>query len=244
MLDLIKPSIFPNVIAAGITKSNNEKFPPHGFSIFPGDIYTPEETEVYRELLASELNIKRSNIKLQKQVHGSDIIIAYKESPYIEPLPFSDGMITNERRIALIAAVADCAAVMAYDPKNNAIGIFHSGWRGTKENISSKGIEMMDKTFQSNPQDILVYVSPCADGESYEVKEDVAQYFPDAVKKIDDGKYLLDIRKQIKSQMLEAGVPEKNMEISSECTITNKNLHSYRRDKQKSGRMAAFIAII
>ena len=57
-------------------------------------------------------------------------------------------------------------------------------------------------------------------------------------------KYLFDNSLQILLQLLDCGIIRDNIQISDICTITNKNYHSYRRDKERSGRMAGFIGMI
>ena len=42
-----------------------------------------------------------------------------------------DGLITNERGITLGAFFADCIPLYFYDKRKNAIGLAHSGWKGT-----------------------------------------------------------------------------------------------------------------
>ncbi|MGB9911954.1 MAG: polyphenol oxidase family protein, partial [Candidatus Kapaibacteriota bacterium] len=93
------------------------------------------------------------------------------------------------------------------------------------------------------PRNLLVYISPLASGKRYEVGEDVAKLFPLSTIPTPNGKYFFDNRKEIIYQLKETGVEEKNIEYSPLCTISNTNLHSYRRDKEKSGRMAAFIGL-
>jgi hypothetical protein len=130
-----------------------------------------------------------------------------------------------------------------YDPVSGSIAALHSGWRGTKLNIAGKGIRKMGDWFGSDPANILVWLSPCASGANYEVGNDVAEYFPEFVKKTNNDKYLLDIPAAVRSQLIEAGVEAVNIETSGICTIADERFHSYRRDGNRSGRMSAFIAM-
>lgn len=238
-IEILKPTIFPSNIIAGITKKNLQNFPTYGFSIFPGKIYNDEEIINHRKELAGNIGINLKNLMFQRQVHQSHIRVIDENSEEIE----SDGMITSTPGLILNITIADCCAVLCYDTMNQAIGAFHSGWRGTKEKISIKGIDIMKDIYGSNPENMLVYLSPCASGENYEVGKDVAEYFPKSVKPIENNKYLLDIKNEIKIQLASLGIPDKNIEISNICTIENTEYHSYRRDKEKSGRMSAFIGI-
>jgi|DewCreStandDraft_4_1066084.scaffolds.fasta_scaffold00054_168 YfiH family protein len=239
-IDILTPNIFPkDKIIAGITKRNVESFPPFGLSFSSNDIFTEEQVEKHKIILAKHLGIARSKLIFQHQVHGITIQYVSKNIGYND----SDGLITNERGLFLCIKIADCVAVLCYDKEKNAIGAFHSGWRGTMQNIIQKGILAMKKSFGTNPNNLLVYLSPSASGKNYEIGYDVAQYFPKSTIKISETKYLFDNKKEIILQLMECGVDENNIEVSHICTIENERYHSYRRDLNKSGRMAAFISI-
>ena len=240
--EILKPNIFPeNKIISGVTKRNRDLFPGTGFSISKGEILSDIEVGGHRMFLAEQLDFPLSNLKFQKQVHKTDIQIVNKDTPNEKE---TDGMITKENSIILNITIADCTAILVFDPIMRIIAALHSGWRGTKENIAAKGIKLLKSNYNSNPADLLVYLSPCASGERYEVGWDVAKYFPDSVKRINDEKYLFDNRKQILIQLEKAGVRIQNIEASDICTIENNDYHSFRRDKENSGRMAAFIGLI
>ncbi len=212
-----------------------------GFSISQANIFSKEEVKYNQEILAKNINTNFENLKFQKQVHGSTVReIAANSSNIFE----SDGMITDEAGLVLCVIVADCAAVLCYDGKEHCVGAFHAGWRGIADEITVKGIEMMHEKFGTKSENLLIYISPCAGSDTYEIGEEVAELFPNSVKKKENGKYLLDMRGEICKQLKKIHIPDRNMEYSSICTISNKNFHSFRRDKDKSGRMAAFIGLL
>ncbi|MFC2131828.1 laccase domain-containing protein, partial [Bacteroidota bacterium] len=132
--EILKPNIFPeNKIISGVTKRNRDLFPETGFSISNGNILTDEQVSKHRKYLSDYLGYDLENLKFQKQVHKTDIQIVNKDTPSgIE----TDGMITNEKGIILNITIADCTAILVYDPLKKGVGAFHSGWRGTKENIA------------------------------------------------------------------------------------------------------------
>lgn len=41
-----------------------------------------------------------------------------------------DGLVTNEPGVTLVTHYADCVPLFFADPKNGAVGLAHSGWRG------------------------------------------------------------------------------------------------------------------
>ncbi len=237
IIKTISPKIFPSEICAGITLANRDTYSPYGFCIFPGKILSESDVENHRSDLAEFLNTSREYMVFQKQVHTDGI----KEVNKLETITDSDGMICTQTGLVLNVTVADCCGILIYDKKNKAIAALHSGWKGTSLNIAGKGIEMLNQKFGSSPANLLVWLSPCAGKEEYEVEWDVAKHFEQYVIKKNDKKYLLDIREPILDQLIEAGVPESQIEISKECTISDDRFHSYRRDKERSGRMSVFI---
>lgn len=241
-IDIEKPTIFPEShIISGVTKRNIGAFPEKGgISLSPGKILLKEELAEHRLIFAESLGITTENLKFQNQVHGDIVRIITPESVAAP----SDGMITSFKGLVLCVIIADCAAVLMYDPKNSVVAGLHSGWRGTQANITQKGIELLKTNFKSKPEDLLVFISPCASGESYIVREDVAQHFPRTSRKINDDEFLFDNRAEIQLQLADCGVLKENIEVSPGCTIGEENdYHSFRRDGERSGRMAAFIGM-
>ena len=239
-IEIIQPGIFErNKIISGVTLSNREHFPPNGISFSFNQSFPDNEIENNRRMFSEFLRVRQNYIKFQKQVHGTSIRIINSDSIEEE----SDAMITSYKGIVLCVKIADCLAVLLFDPVKNIIGAVHSGWRGTKEKITTKTIELMTSLFNSVPDDIQVYLTPCASGKMYEVGWDVAQFFPASVTESENSKYLFDNSSEVRDQLISSGIKPANIEISNRCTIEDHSFHSYRRDKELSGRMAAFIGM-
>lgn len=241
MIELLSPNIFDkDKIISGVSKRNVESFPPYGFTVSNAEIANDEEVQQNRMILASELGFDYRQMAFQKQIHGDKIrYISQGADNALE----SDGMMTDCKGMIISISIADCAAVLIYDPVIECICGVHSGWMGTKLNICKKAVRMMNEKFKSNPSDLIVYVSPCAGGDRYEVGKDVADFFPRSIKELPSGKFLFDNKNEIRLQLLDSGIQEQNIEISEICTISDENYHSYRRDGIKSGRMSAFIGM-
>lgn len=238
-IEILEPIIFPkeNVIS-GVTLTNHNLLPDQKLTF--STMKETEENTLSRKLLAKKLNTSVNSLKFQLQTH-SDIIQIIEEN---STLSNSDSMITNQTGIVLNVLLADCLGVLLYDKENSAIAAIHSGWRGTQQRISEKTINKMNQIYATKPENLLVYLSPCASGEKYEVQNDVAKYFPNHSIQISDTHYLFNNRQKVYDDLLEIGVDPLNIEKSTECTISSKNFHSYRRDKDKAGRMSAFIGLV
>jgi copper oxidase (laccase) domain-containing protein len=131
-----------------------------------------------------------------------------------------DGFITDQLGIALGVYVADCCAIYMVDPKTPAVGLVHSGKKGTELNIAGIAIERMRENFGSNPADLIVQLSPCIRPPHYEV----------------------DFAAQIREQVGAAGV--KQIHDTGQCTACDLDAYySYRAEKGKTGRMLALLGI-
>ena len=94
-----------------------------------------------------------------------------------------DGLVTNEPGVCLVTSYADCVPLYFVDPVHRAIGLTHSGWRGTVAKIGTRTLELMHEKYGSEPGDMVCAIGPCIGRECYEVSEDVAKAFETAYTK-------------------------------------------------------------
>lgn len=223
-------------LITGITLKNATAELPFGFSINKGNLYSDNEVLSMRKQLADSLNLDFSNMAFMSQSH-SDLVEVYdKDRDSYD----ADGIITNQIGICLNVSVADCIGLILYDPINKVLGAVHSGWKGTQQNIAQNAVSKMANAYGTKPNSIYALISPSASGEVYEVGEEVAKYFPKSIKQVSETKYLFDNKNQVKLQLVDAGLSSENIQIQLECSITDLRFHSFRRDKDKSGRMSVF----
>ncbi len=166
-----------------------------------------------------------------------------------------DGLITNIPGIILSTFHADCPPIYIIDPVKRAIGLVHSGWKGTKGKIGAKAIEKMHQEYGSNSSDLICAVGPSICGDCYEIGEDVATLFSEAFtdEELQDngilipypnGKYRLYLWNAIKLTLIQAGVPEEKILITDVCTKCNPDLlFSHRVHHDDRGNLAAFLSI-
>ena len=140
----------------------------------------------------------------------------------------------------LSLSVADCVPVCMFDPETRNFALIHSGWRGTYKKISNKAVSLLIKN-KSNANDIMVYCGVSISSNNYEVDDDVASLFLDKNTKLSGNKFLLDIKSQIKDDLISFGIRKENIFITQECTYDNQNLPSFRRDGDKAGRITFFM---
>lgn len=164
-----------------------------------------------------------------------------------------DGLITNEKGIILATFYADCVPLFLVDKKHWAIGLSHSGWRGTVGKMGECTLLAMEAAYGTKPEDVTVGIGPSICKECYEVGDEVADAFAEAFPKKwlpeilfskGGGKYFLDLWKANYYVFVMAGVPEKQIAVTDICTCCNPDyLFSHRASKGKRGNLGAFLCL-
>ena len=90
---------------------------------------------------------------MSDQVHKTDIRLVTAEDRgkgYVIPRDYDeiDGLITNTPGLTLVTKYADCVPLFFVDTVNKAIGLSHSGWKGTIGRIGQKSVEEMSKALE------------------------------------------------------------------------------------------------
>jgi hypothetical protein len=215
--------------------------PPFGMNLSLATNDTKENVLKNREFFFGELGIQLEQINFQKQIH-SDISKCVLSGGFSGEC---DATYTNTKNIFLTVSVADCLPVFLYDPLKKVIAAIHAGWRGSADKIVVKTINKLISDFSTGPSDLVAYLGPCISQEYFEVGKEVGDLFKDEVKFPKGEKFHIDLKKENLLQLVESGVLEKNIEISSNCTYKeNETFHSYRRDRDRSGRMFGVIGMI
>ena len=138
-------------------------------------------------------------------------------------VPGVDGLLTGQAGVMLGIYVADCAAVYLADRRTGAVGLLHSGRKGTELGIVPRAMVRMEAEFGTRPEDVVAAVSPCIRPPLYEV----------------------DIAAEIGRQLREAGVPAGQVGESGICTgAAVEQFYSYRVERGKTGRMLAILGRI
>lgn len=163
-----------------------------------------------------------------------------------------DGLITNEPGLVLSTFYADCVPLYFVDAKRHAIGLSHSGWRGTVGRMGQATLDAMKCEFGTNPEDVICAIGPSICQDCYEVSQDVAdafiQEFPGYQGEIlvekGNQKYQLDLWRANEIILLEAGVRKEHLSVTDLCTCCNSNmLFSHRATQGKRGNLGAFLCL-
>ena len=193
-----------------------------------------------RQKFFNMLGIDGRKVTFQFQVH-SNIHNYVSETAFFRG---SDGLYTDRKNLFLAVNVADCIPVFMYDSVNHIVAAIHSGWKGTHQKIVSLTLNTLTNKFGTNPQNVYVYVGPGISFKNFEVGKEVFDLFEDDFKEVREGKYFVDLKKDITVKLLNQGVKKENLQVSKYCSYGDSDkFHSFRRDKEKSGRMLGIIGI-
>ncbi len=163
-----------------------------------------------------------------------------------------DGLITNVPNLLLATFYADCVPLYFVDTKNRAIGLSHSGWRGTRNRMGLHTVEAMNSAFGTEAKDLICGIGPSICQDCYEVSGDVAEEFAEEfagfqdkiLEKKSNNKYQLNLWRANELVLMQAGVPKSQIFTTNICTCCNsKKLFSHRGSAGKRGNLGAFLMI-
>ena len=206
--------------------------------------------------VANALEVDWKHIVKPHQTHTDRIESVENYSKQLEEV---DGLITNKKDIILCTTSADCTSLLFYDDNKKVVADIHSGWKGTLQKIGKKAVKKMIEEYGCSSKDIICCIGPHIRKCHFEVEEDVMQMFKkefgytgriyeiiEVGRKVDGAqKYNIDTTLINKIILEEAGLQKENIIDSNICTVCSSNLfHSYRVDKETSGRNGAFIGMV
>ena len=170
----------------------------------------------YHEKVRKEFAPRQA--RLAEQIHGNKVAVVSAGSPPVSAK--ADAMITCDREVFLGIYVADCCAVFLVDSRRKAIGLAHSGKKGTSLNIIGQTVRCMSEQFETDPGDLVAQLSPCIRPPHYEV----------------------DFAAEIREQLNQSGV--RKIFDSGENTGSDlTRFYSYRMEKGRTGRMLGLLAL-
>ena len=158
-------------------------------------------------------------LRRAEQVHGSEVAVVHSGSPAVTA--HADALVTQDAGVTLGIYVADCCAVYLVDPRRRAIGLAHSGRKGTAAGIAGRSLQLMSQAFGTDPADVIAQLSPCIRPPHYEVD------------------FAADIRRQLAA----AGVAQV-IDCGQNTAADLARFYSYRMERGKTGRMLAYLALV
>lgn len=209
--------------------------------------------------IAEVLETTPERIVCSRQTHTTNVrLVTQKDcgKGTVRPLDYEDvdGLICNEPGIVLCTLYADCVPLYFVDVETKAIGLGHSGWRGTVGRMGEAVLKAMHTAFGTRPEHVLAAIGPSICRDCYEVSGEVADVFlQEFAKGCEDflrkgkekGKYQLDLWEANRRVLLDAGILPQNLAVTDLCTCCNSHyLFSHRASQGKRGNLGAFLELI
>lgn len=212
------------------------------FSVLRGD--APERVAENRQRLAAALRYDPAHVVGCRQVHGTGIAkVSWEDAgTWQEGV---DGLVTDAVGLPLSLVFADCVPVLAYDPRHQALGVCHAGWRGTVNGAAAAMVWAMQAAYDTDPVDVLAAIGPSIGPQSYEVGQEVVElataklyepmrlfHYPNG----NEGRPHFDLWQANVDQLEGAGVPRGQIEVAGIDTARNTgDFFSHRAERGQCG---------
>jgi len=221
-------------------QGGTEETPVAGISLVPAGSLNPfrQEGRRMRRDFFRQMNFPVSRTVHCRQLHTRKVVKA--GISLVRGLR-ADGIITRRRGVLLTVTAADCMPVFLFDPENQALGLCHSGWKGT--GIAARALEKMTAAFGTRPQQVTALLGPSIGGCCYRVDAQRAEAFAGewgetAAVRREEG-WFLDL-KEANTRLLENRGVGRILTAGS-CTVCDSRFGSFRREGPENyTRMAAF----
>jgi purine-nucleoside/S-methyl-5'-thioadenosine phosphorylase / adenosine deaminase len=193
------------------------------------------------------------------QVHGREVAFVRKGSSVPHPRPEADALISDAADIAIAVRAADCVPLLMADRVRGVVAAVHAGWRGTAARVAVAAVDALAREFGTRPSDLVVAIGPSIGACCYEVGTELVDAFaaagherylidrwflsaPPARGSMGRAPLTLDVARANTDHLILAGVPEDQIYASGLCTAMHLDvLTSYRKEKEKAGRIAGVI---
>ena len=263
---------FPQVTHAVFTRRRG--FSVGTFAGLNGSVTTGDDLATVRQNRKAVADAIGLPLTWAKPVHGNDAVFidrAFAEDAADNPASFqrlhdqlrmiaADAMVTDVPGIALCWSFGDCAPVLLYDPRHEAVALIHSGWRGAAGGIVPRTIAAMGERYGTRPSDLIAGIGPAISACCYEVQENVLDAFGAQadplvretaviVSRTEPGesqpRHFLDVRVSTAQQALAAGILPEHLDDMGICTGCRTDLfYSHRREPKPSGRFVVAIGLL
>jgi len=205
------------------------------------------------------LAVGARDVAMANQVHGKEVVVLRRGSPAPHPRPEADALVSDAADVAIAVRAADCVPLLMADRSRGVVAAVHAGWRGTVARVAVAAVDALGREFGTRRQDLIVAIGPSIGACCYEVGSELVDAFaaagherylierwfsspPPARGTTARSALSLDVARSNADQLILTGVPEEQIFASGLCTAMHLEvLTSYRKEKEKAGRIAGVI---
>jgi YfiH family protein len=170
-----------------------------------------------------------------RQIH-SDIVVYADRSGCLGE---GDALLSDTPGLQIGVKTADCLPILLVDERHRTVAAVHAGWRGTVSRVAISTLRAMSTSWNTRPQDLHAAIGPGIGKCCFEVGPEVAVQFGQPVARTH-----IDLATANRRQLIEAGLAPERIYSSGLCTFCDRDrFHSFRRDREKAGRMMSFASV-
>jgi hypothetical protein len=216
--------------------------PPYqGLNVSDSNGDNPKHVHQNRDLIFQQMG--QTDMIFTRQRHGVTVFVTTEDRESLTPqLPEADALVTQLPEKNLTIQVADCQAILIYDPVKRVIANIHSGWRGSIGNIVGKTVQTMIQVLECSPRDMVAGIGPslgpcCSEFVNYQ------REIPKAMWGYRLPKDHFDFWAMTEDQLRDEGIPRPQILQSGLCTRCRTDLFFSYRGEKRTGRFAAVIGM-
>jgi YfiH family protein len=220
-----------------------------GFSSIPFDQFNlsygvgdnPDSVLKNRNKLCEDLRIAPYNLIIPKQNHGDKILKVEKITDDRE----ADCLYTSNKDLALSVIHSDCAPIFIYAADKEIICSIHASIKGSLTEITKKAVKTLINKEKVDPKNIYAFYGPGVTFSHLEAHEDT-------FKKVEKLGYTMCLKRSMGidyidinllnyMQLIDCGVPAKQIILNKYDTYDNANLFFSSMRNNVTGRMLSVI---
>lgn len=208
-------------------------------------LYTKDQPKTVRqnwESWCSQLQIRPEQVATSYQIHQAEALYVERGGHHRG----YDALYTDQPGVFVAVGLADCTPILMYDAVQKIALAVHAGWRGTVANILQKTLQQATASCGLQPKNCWAFIGACISEHHFQVDADVADHFAERHKRwvATEKKFYVDLKAANREQLLAAGVPDTQIEVSPYCTVANNDrFFSHRYEKGVTGRMVGMVGV-
>lgn len=191
---------------------------------------------------------------ITKQVHGVEVRQAHFADRHTvgTPVPYeADGLVTDERSLALMIFIADCVPVLLEDFEAGVVAAVHCGWKSSVGDILRVAVDKMCALGAKRERICAAIgesIGTCCFETDADVPLAVSDYLGGDTEGLifpkEGGKFRVDLKGANRRRLISLGLDPKNIDVSDECTMCGGDKYwSHRKTEGVRGTQAAMIIL-
>ncbi|MCJ2165719.1 MULTISPECIES: polyphenol oxidase family protein [unclassified Pseudodesulfovibrio] len=220
----------PQVACAFTSRRGGASEPPHDSANISFDVGDdPKAVTINRQAVHERMQL--TGWCELNQVHGD--IIHFDPAPHPPEEHASldgDGMATATPGHGLVIKTADCQPILLAHRSGKYVAGLHAGWRGNRCNFPGSGVRNFCTHYNLKPEDVFAVRGPSLSPAAAQFVNFDKDFGPGFRAYFDSTTKTVDLWRLTRDQLMNAGVPEKQIFGMNLCTMgMDDTFFSYRK---------------